>query len=210
MLDGAPYGLCTPVDDPSRGGVALLRLAPDDGTAQEIASLPTGAQPMGTVDGRLLSLIPELEAQQFGSSGDDQPYTALERVDPRTGAVGRVSLPGTPRGTPTLVEGVLRFVRPDGTVTAVRVPDGMSGCCGNSYDPVPAFFPLLKPSPDHGRALDRMNEAALSPIMMAGAFVFPVTSDGMIEVSATRTFSRPSTRSSESTTLPIMQVPEGW
>ncbi|MFH8470904.1 PQQ-binding-like beta-propeller repeat protein [Streptomyces sp. NPDC017991] len=124
VLDGAPYGLCTPVDGPSQGDIALLRLDPDDGTSQEIASLSTGAQPMGTVDGQLLFLVPKLEAQQFGSNGDDQPYTALERVDPRTGVVERVSLPDTPRGTPRLVKDVLCFVRPDGTVTTTRVTDG--------------------------------------------------------------------------------------
>lgn len=54
-----------------------------------------------------------------------------------------------------------------------------------------------------------MKAAARSPIMIAGALVLPVTRVGMMEVSATRTLSKPSTRSWESTTFPIMQVPEG-
>ncbi|MEU1271408.1 PQQ-binding-like beta-propeller repeat protein [Streptomyces sp. NPDC005799] len=124
VLDGAPYGLCTPVDDPSTGKVALLRLDPARGTAAEIATLPTGARPMGTVDGQLLFLLPKLADQQFAAAGDDQPYSALLRVNPRTGAVTRAPLPGTPRGTATLLEGVVWFVRPDGTVTAVRGSDG--------------------------------------------------------------------------------------
>lgn len=124
VFDGAPYGVCTPVDDPGTDKVALLRLDPDDGTAAEIATLPTGARPMGTVDGQLLFLLPKLADQQFAAAGDDQPYSALLRVNPRTGAVTRAALPGTPRGTATLLKGVVWFVRPNGTVTAVRGLDG--------------------------------------------------------------------------------------
>jgi outer membrane protein assembly factor BamB len=38
--------------------------------------------------------------------------------------VERIALPGTPRGTATLVDNVLYLVRPNGTVTAVRATDG--------------------------------------------------------------------------------------
>ncbi|MFG2786327.1 PQQ-binding-like beta-propeller repeat protein [Streptomyces sp. NPDC048419] len=124
VLGGAPYGLCTPADDPAKGKVALLRFDPADGTSKEIATLPVGADPAGTVAGQLLFLTPKLAPNQFGSNGEDQPYTGLLRVDPRTGAVRRGSLPGTPRGTVTLLKGVVYFVRPDGTVTAVRAADG--------------------------------------------------------------------------------------
>lgn len=124
VLNGAPYGLCTPVDDPGKGGVGLLRLDPADGTAHEVATLPTGARPMGVADGQLLFLTPKLAKSQFAANGEDQPYTALNLVDPRTGAVKRVPAPGTPRGTVTLLDGVLYFDRPGGTVTAVRAADG--------------------------------------------------------------------------------------
>ncbi|MGY6021236.1 protein kinase domain-containing protein [Streptomyces spinosirectus] len=124
VLGGAPYGLCTPADDPGKGKVALLRFDPADGTSKEITTLPTGAEPVGTVDGQLLFLLPKLAPSQFAANGADQPYTGLRRVDPATGAVRRGSLPGTPRGTVTLLKDVVYFVRPDGTVTAVRAADG--------------------------------------------------------------------------------------
>lgn len=43
---------------------------------------------------------------------------------PPAGGGERVPLPGATRGTPTLVKGVIYFVRPNGTVTAVRAADG--------------------------------------------------------------------------------------
>lgn len=55
----------------------------------------------------------------------------------------------------------------------------------------------------------RMKSAARSPIMIAGALVLPVTRVGMTEVSATRTLLNSRTRNCSSTTLPIMQVPDG-
>jgi len=122
VLGGTPYGLCTPRDDPAKGGVGLLHLNPVDGTSKEIAQLPTGADPLGVVGGRLTFAVPKLAEGSFGS-GEDQPYTTLEEVDPAGGG-RRVPLPAATRGTPTLVEGVVHFVRPDGTVTAVRAADG--------------------------------------------------------------------------------------
>jgi outer membrane protein assembly factor BamB len=122
VLDGTPYGLCTPADDPTKGGVGLLHLNPADGTSKEIAQLPTGALPLGVSDARLVFAVPKLAEGSFGS-GEDQPYTTLEEVDPADGGE-RVPLPGTSRGTPTLFKGVIYFVRPNGTVTAVRASDG--------------------------------------------------------------------------------------
>lgn len=59
-----------------------------------------------------------------------------------------------------------------------------------------------------------MKSAALSAIIIVGALVFPETSAGMTEQSATRRPSMPFTRSSRSTTAegvgPIRQVPVGW
>ena len=51
--------------------------------------------------------------------------------------------------------------------------------------------------------------AAFSAIMMVGAFVFPRTTLGITEASATRRPSKPNTRSLGSTTLPIAQVVVG-
>ncbi|MFJ3892254.1 serine/threonine-protein kinase [Streptomyces sp. NPDC090083] len=122
VLGGAPYGLCTPEDDPSKGDTGLLRLDPRTGTAKEVGRLPVGADPLGVSGGRLLFAVPKLAEGVFGS-GEDQPYTALDEVDPAGGSA-RVPLPGAWRGTPTLVDGVIYFVRPNGTVTAVRAADG--------------------------------------------------------------------------------------
>lgn len=56
--------------------------------------------------------------------------------------------------------------------------------------------------------------AQCSPIIIAGAFVFPPVIPGMIDASATRSPSMPRTRSSGSTTarssVPIRQVPTAW
>ena len=122
VLDGTPYGLCTPADDPTKGGVSLLHLNPADGTSKEIAQLPTGAEPLGVTAERLVFAVPKLAAGSFGS-GEDQPYTTLEEVDPADGG-RRIPLSGAARGTPTLLKGVIHFVRPNGTVTAVRASDG--------------------------------------------------------------------------------------
>ncbi len=46
------------------------------------------------------------------------------RAGPTSGALVRIPLAGPPRGSATLLDGVVYFVRPDGTVTAVRVTDG--------------------------------------------------------------------------------------
>ncbi|MFJ5302630.1 PQQ-binding-like beta-propeller repeat protein [Streptomyces sp. NPDC088350] len=122
VLGGAPYGLCTPADDPAKDDVGLLRLDPADGTSKEITQLPTGAEPLGVSGKLLVFAVPKLADGSFGS-GEDQAYTVLEEVDPAGGGV-RVLLPAGTRGTPTFVKGVLYFVRPNGTVTAVRASDG--------------------------------------------------------------------------------------
>ncbi len=122
VLDGAPYGLCTP-DDPARGSVSLLRLDPADGTRHEIAELPAGTQPLGVVGGRTLLLVPQ-DVEYVSDSGDDEPYKQLLSVDPRSGAVQRIPLPATTRGSANLIGGVVYFVRPNGTVTAVRATNG--------------------------------------------------------------------------------------
>ncbi|MFJ4831613.1 PQQ-binding-like beta-propeller repeat protein [Streptomyces sp. NPDC088747] len=121
-LGGVPYGQCGQ-EDPAFGPMALVRLAPADGTARELASLPVGSVPLGVVDGRPLFAVPR-SVEYESVDGLDEAYTVLLRVDPADGAVTRVPLAGTPRGSVTLAGGVAHFVRPDGTVTAVRVSDG--------------------------------------------------------------------------------------
>ncbi|MDT0439615.1 serine/threonine-protein kinase [Streptomyces doudnae] len=123
VFGGSPYGLCTAADDPAKGATALVRLDPSGGTARELARLPALATGLGTVGGQPLLVAPDIA--RYGSAKDgDWPYTALLRVDPGSGAVERLALAAGTRGTPTLVGGVVYFVRPDGTVTAVRAADG--------------------------------------------------------------------------------------
>ena len=65
------------------------------------------------------------------------------------------------------------------------------------------------------RRFSLIRSAALSAIMMVGAFVFPLTIEGMIEASTTRSPLKPWTRNWSSTTaalsvaIPILQVPTG-
>jgi hypothetical protein len=69
---------------------------------------------------------------------------------------------------------------------------------------------------DGTHSLFRIIRAHFSPIIMAGAAVFPETMNGMTLQSATRRFLIPKTLSLESTTAvgssarPILQVPTGW
>ncbi|WP_030663497.1 protein kinase domain-containing protein [Streptomyces cellulosae] len=123
VLGGAPYGLCSDADDPTQGPVALLGLAPADGTPRELARVPVAALPLGAVDGQpLFAVRQRLDSES--DDGNDEPYAALLRVNPAEGTVSRIPLPEVPRGTPTLVDGTVYFVRPDGTVAAIRAADG--------------------------------------------------------------------------------------
>ncbi|MEU0068144.1 PQQ-binding-like beta-propeller repeat protein [Streptomyces sp. NPDC006332] len=123
VLGGAPYGVCTDAVDPTTGPVGLLRLGPADGAAHEIASLPQTATPLGAVDGQPL-FAERKSAESESSDGRDEPYAALLHVNPVEGKVIRNFLPDTPRGEATLVDDTVYFVRPDGTVTAIRASDG--------------------------------------------------------------------------------------
>jgi outer membrane protein assembly factor BamB len=123
VLGGAPYGLCSDADDPTQGQVDLLSLAPADGTPRELATVPLTAMPLGAVGGQpLFAVRQRLDSES--NDGRDEPYAALLRVNPAEGTVSRIPLPDIPRGTATLVDGTVYFVRPDGTVTAVRAADG--------------------------------------------------------------------------------------
>ncbi|MFJ1603886.1 PQQ-binding-like beta-propeller repeat protein [Streptomyces sp. NPDC088253] len=122
-LDGVPYGLCTP-ENTDTGSTGLVRLDPADGTAHDLATLPRGVVPLGTVGGQPLFAVPRNAAEDEFADDTDTPYASLLRVNPTSGALVRIPLAGPPRGSVTLLGGVVYFVRPDGTVTAVRVSDG--------------------------------------------------------------------------------------
>jgi outer membrane protein assembly factor BamB len=122
-LGGIPYGLCTQQNSDT-GPTGLVRLDPADGTAHDLAKLPHGVVPLGTTGGQPLFAVPRNAAEDEFADNADTPYSSLLRVNPTSGALVRIPLAGPPRGSVTLLDGVVYFVRPDGTVTAVRVTDG--------------------------------------------------------------------------------------
>ncbi|MEU6194399.1 PQQ-binding-like beta-propeller repeat protein [Streptomyces sp. NPDC047061] len=124
VLGDAPYGLCADANDPTQGSAGLLRLDPAGGTADELAPLPTSATPLGTLAGGPLFALPKDTSGYQSGDGGDESYTALLRVNPNTGTATRIFLKGDPRGTPTVIDGTVYFVRPDGTVTAVDAAGG--------------------------------------------------------------------------------------
>ncbi|MDH6213020.1 protein kinase domain-containing protein [Streptomyces pseudovenezuelae] len=123
VLGDAPYGVCVDANDPTQGQAALLHLDPADGTVHELHTLPLSATPLGDVGGQPLFLVPQ-QAEWESNDGRDEAYKSLLQVDPSSGRAVRLPLAGTPRGTATLVDGTVYFVRPDGTVTANRASDG--------------------------------------------------------------------------------------
>ncbi|WP_255945320.1 serine/threonine-protein kinase [Streptomyces odontomachi] len=122
-LAGAPYGLCTNAEDPFKGKVGFLRLDPADGTPQELSPLPLTVEPLGSAAGRPVFAV--LASQDAADDNrDDAPHSALLSADPHSGSLTRVPLKSTVQGTPTLIDGTVYFVRPDGTVTAVDATSG--------------------------------------------------------------------------------------
>uniref|UniRef100_UPI0013020EA7 outer membrane protein assembly factor BamB family protein n=1 Tax=Streptomyces africanus TaxID=231024 RepID=UPI0013020EA7 len=70
-----------------------------------------------------LLLVPQ-DGKYVSDSGEDEPYKQLLSVDPSSGAVERTAPAVATRGSATLIGGVVYFVRPNGTVTAVRAATG--------------------------------------------------------------------------------------
>ncbi|WP_406170051.1 PQQ-binding-like beta-propeller repeat protein [Streptomyces canus] len=122
--DAVAYGLCADANDPTSGPVGLLRLDPADGTARELGSLPVSASLVGAVDGQPLFVLPKNTTGYVTGDGRDEAYTALLRVNPTTGKATRATMKDVPRGTPSVLDGTVYFVRPDGTVTAIKASNG--------------------------------------------------------------------------------------
>ncbi|MFK0152595.1 PQQ-binding-like beta-propeller repeat protein [Streptomyces sp. NPDC090493] len=120
-LGGAPYALCSQGTDAGQAPVELMRLGP--GSLTESATLPRKSEALGAVGGRPLFLAPQT-AKDVYESGYERPYNALLRVDPETGQVRRTPLARPLTGAATLVDGVVYFVRSDGSVTAVSADTG--------------------------------------------------------------------------------------
>ncbi|MGW0705349.1 outer membrane protein assembly factor BamB family protein [Streptomyces sp. NPDC002643] len=124
VLDGVPYGLCYQGDElTSLAPVTLVRLDPADGTAREVATLPSKSLSLGILDDHPLFLGAAITENVF-EGGYERPYDALLRVDPDSGKITRIPLERELRGSISLVGDVVYFVRADGSVTAVSATDG--------------------------------------------------------------------------------------
>ncbi|UUU26183.1 protein kinase domain-containing protein [Streptomyces sp. DSM 40750] len=123
-LGDDPYALCWEGDDfLDTRPFTLVRLDPDDGTRQELAPLPKKSLALGTVDGQPLFLGAETTEEVY-EPGYERPYNAFLRVDPETGEITRIPLKRALRGSATLVDGVVYFVRTNGWVAAVSATSG--------------------------------------------------------------------------------------
>ncbi|MFF5145502.1 PQQ-binding-like beta-propeller repeat protein [Streptomyces sp. NPDC013157] len=120
-LGGAPYALCSAGTEPGKAPVELMKLAP--GSLTENATLPKKAEALGAVGGQPLFRAPQT-AKDVYEAGYERPYNALLQVAPDTGQVRRIPLAHPLTGAATLVDGVVYFVRSDGTVTAVSARSG--------------------------------------------------------------------------------------
>ncbi|MFJ9814605.1 PQQ-binding-like beta-propeller repeat protein [Streptomyces sp. NPDC101151] len=118
---GVPYALCSAGTEPGQAPVDLMKLEP--GSLTETATLPRKAEALGAVGGQPLFLAPRT-AKDVYESGYERPYDALLRVDPETGQIRRIPLARPLTGVATLVDGVVYFVRADGSVTAVSADSG--------------------------------------------------------------------------------------
>ncbi|WP_326574650.1 serine/threonine-protein kinase [Streptomyces sp. NBC_00481] len=124
VLGDDPYELCWKGREfLDTSPFTLVRLDPDGGTRQELAALPKKSLALGAVDGRPLFLAAETTEEVY-QAGYERPYNAFLRVDPDTGKVTRIPLKRALRGSATLVDGVVYFVRTSGSVTAVSATSG--------------------------------------------------------------------------------------
>ena len=120
-LGGVPYALCSAGTEPGRAPVELMKLEADSLT--ETAALPRKAEALGVVGGQPVFLAPQT-AKDVYEAGYERPYNALLRVVPETGQVRRIPLARPLTGAATLVDGVVYFVRSNGSVTAVSADSG--------------------------------------------------------------------------------------
>ncbi|WP_255951857.1 protein kinase domain-containing protein [Streptomyces odontomachi] len=120
-LGGAPYALCSQGTEPGQAPVELMKIGP--GSLTETATLPKKAEALGAVGGQPLFLAPQT-AKDVYDSGYERPYNALLRVAPKTGQIRRIPLAHPLTGAATLVDGVVYFVRSNGSVTAVSADSG--------------------------------------------------------------------------------------
>lgn len=148
-LAGSPYALCEQATEPGEAPVHLMRLGPAGPV--DMATLPKKSLALGAAAGRPLFLEPQT-AKTVYDAGYERPHSALlrvapetghktghetgartdattdattgERADVTTGKIERIPLAHPLTGAATLVNGIVYFVRSDGTVTAVSADSG--------------------------------------------------------------------------------------
>ncbi|MFE7842392.1 PQQ-binding-like beta-propeller repeat protein [Streptomyces sp. NPDC057474] len=124
VLGDDPYELCWKGREfLDTSPFTLVGLDPDDGTRRELTPLPKKSLALGAVDGQPLFLKAETTEEVY-QAGYERPYNAFLRVDPDTGKATRIPLERALRGSATLVDGVVYFVRTNGSVTAVSATSG--------------------------------------------------------------------------------------
>ncbi|MGA5040959.1 protein kinase domain-containing protein [Streptomyces capoamus] len=113
---GGVYADCTGYHTPSGARRRLIAVDPADGSARPLGvAPPVTADYAGTLDGRLVYAA----RRSADPSAQDNPYTRVEVIDPRTGARGTHALAGEYRGRVAMAHGVLCFADSDGRTTAV-------------------------------------------------------------------------------------------
>lgn len=124
VLGDDPYELCWKGREfLDTSPFTLVRLDPEDGARRELAPLAKKSLALGAVDGRPLFLAAQTTEEVY-QAGYERPYNAFLRVDPDTGKVTRIPLERALRGSATLMDGVVYFVRTNGSVTAVSATSG--------------------------------------------------------------------------------------
>ncbi|MEU6140180.1 serine/threonine-protein kinase [Streptomyces sp. NPDC047081] len=120
-LGGRPYAQCSTGTELGEAPIDLMKVGP--GAMTEVAVLPKKALALGAVDGNPLFLAPQTAKDVYDGSYE-RPYNALLLVDLEANEVKRIALARPLTGAATLVNGVVYFVRSDGTVTAVSADSG--------------------------------------------------------------------------------------
>ncbi|MDX3803089.1 serine/threonine-protein kinase [Streptomyces sp. AK04-3B] len=111
--DGVPYADCTDAGTPSRN--VFYAVDPADGSTRKV-SVPDGdVDYVGSVDGDLVFVAQVPRGQR---TFDESAYGEVLLIDPGTGAVRKVKLPGSPRGQVALAGGVLCFANSRGQMVA--------------------------------------------------------------------------------------------
>ncbi|MFF8863441.1 PQQ-binding-like beta-propeller repeat protein [Streptomyces sp. NPDC015139] len=118
---GGLYADCTGYHTPSGAQRRLIAVDPADGSARRLpAAPPVTADYAGTLDGRLVYAA----RRSVDPTVQDNPYTRVEVIDPRTGARGSRALGDEYRGRAAMAHGVLCFAASDGRTTAVSPVTG--------------------------------------------------------------------------------------